>query len=278
MGILIEIEEGFKLTQILKNLQATAFEHSKKEYKKKLKKLQYHLLSLQQTLLEEKVGLILAFEGMDAAGKGGAIKRLTQRLDPRGYIVHPISAPQVHELRYHYLQRFWRKLPKYGQIGIFDRSWYGRVLVERVENLATKEEWKRAYKEINQFESTLSAENYIVIKHWIHVSEEEQLKRFTERKSDPYKIWKLTDEDWRNREKYDLYLNVAEDMFVKTNCKDAPWFIVHGDDKLYARLAILQNIIQEIEKQLDKRGIKHTLINEEVEEKKVDLKKMPEDE
>ncbi|SDN13847.1 Polyphosphate kinase 2, PPK2 family [Psychrobacillus sp. OK028] len=262
----------------LNNLEATHFEHSKKEYKKILKQLQYHLLSLQQTLLEEKIGLILAFEGMDAAGKGGAIKRLTQRLDPRGYIVHPISAPQPHELRYHYLQRFWRKLPQHGQIGIFDRSWYGRVLVERVEKLATKEEWKRAYKEINQFEKTLSAENYIVIKHWIHVSEEEQLKRFIERKTDPYKMWKLTDEDWRNREKYGQYLEAAEDMFSKTNCTDAPWFIVHGDDKLHARLVVLQNIIQEIEDQLDKRGIEYTPITEEVKEDKVEVQEMQGDE
>lgn len=262
----------------LHNVKVTHFEHSKKEYKKIVKKLQYHLLSLQQTLLEEKIGLILAFEGMDAAGKGGAIKRLTQRLDPRGYIVHPISAPQAHELRFHYLQRFWRKLPQHGQIGIFDRSWYGRVLVERVENLATKEEWKRAYKEINQFEKNLSAENYIVIKHWIHVSEEEQLKRFIERKTDPYKMWKLTDEDWRNREKYDQYLEVAEDMFAKTNCTDAPWFIVHGDDKLHARVVVLQNTIQEIENQLDKRGIEYTLIADEVNKKKVEVQEIQEDE
>ncbi|MFJ7826579.1 polyphosphate kinase 2 family protein [Psychrobacillus sp. NPDC096623] len=254
----------------LNNLEATHFEHSKKEYKKILKQLQYQLLSLQQILLEEKIGLILAFEGMDAAGKGGAIKRLTQRLDPRGYIVHPISAPQPHELRYHYLQRFWRKLPQHGQIAIFDRSWYGRVLVERVEKLATKEEWKRAFKEINQFEKTLSAENYIVIKHWIHVSEEEQLKRFIERKTDPYKMWKLTDEDWRNREKYDQYLEATEDMFAKTNCSDAPWFIVQGDDKLYARLTVLQNVIQEIENQLNKRGIAFTLISDEVNEQRVE--------
>jgi len=262
------------LIKKLRDLEATEFGHSKKEYKKKLKTLQYHLLSLQKTLLEENIGLILAFEGMDAAGKGGAIKHLTQRLDPRGYNVHPISAPQPHELRYHYLQRFWRKLPQHGQIGIFDRSWYGRVLVERVENLATKEEWKRAYKEINQFEKMLSAENYIIIKHWIHVSDEEQLQRFTERKRDPYKMWKLTDEDWRNREKYDQYLEVAEDMFAKTNCVDAPWFIVHGDDKEHARLATLQNIIQEIECQLEKRGIEYTLISEKEKERIVELEKI----
>lgn len=247
----------------LMDLKSKTYPKSKKEYKKELKKLQYHLLSLQQTLLSEKIGLVLVFEGMDAAGKGGAIKRMTQRLDPRGYIVHPISAPQSHELRYHYLQRFWRKLPQHGQIGIFDRSWYGRVLVERIENLATKVEWKRAYEEINQFEKALFSERYIVIKHWIHVSNEEQLKRFIERKTDPFKMWKLTDEDWRNREKFDQYIEAAEEMFEKTDSKNAPWFIVNGDDKLYARLTVLKNIIDEIECQLDKRHIKYTIIAEQ---------------
>jgi len=243
----------------LKQLEAISYSKSKKEYKEELKQLQIDLLCLQNILLNENIGLVLVFEGMDAAGKGGAIKRLTQRLDPRGYIVHPISAPQPHELRYHYLQRFWRKLPQHGQIGIFDRSWYGRVLVERIENLATKAEWKRAYREINQFEKMLSSENYIVMKHWIHVSNEEQLKRFYERKINPSKRWKLTDEDWRNREKFDLYIKAADEMMDRTNAANAPWFLIHGDDKLHARLTVLQNIIQEIERQLEKRGIDYTL-------------------
>lgn len=243
----------------LKQLESISYSKSKKEYKEELKQLQIDLLCLQNILLNENIGLVLVFEGMDAAGKGGAIKRLTQRLDPRGYIVHPISAPQPHELRYHYLQRFWRKLPQHGQIGIFDRSWYGRVLVERIENLATKAEWKRAYREINQFEKMLSSENYIVMKHWIHVSNEEQLKRFYERKINPSKRWKLTDEDWRNREKFDLYIKAADEMMDRTNAANAPWFLIHGDDKLHARLTVLQNIIQEIERQLEKRGIDYTL-------------------
>ncbi|WP_313892281.1 polyphosphate kinase [Psychrobacillus sp.] len=258
------------MVKSLNQLEVKTYANSKKEYKKELKGLQYHLLSLQQTLLDEKIALVLVFEGMDAAGKGGAIKRLTQRLDPRGYIVHPISAPQQHELRHHYLQRFWRKLPQHGQVGIFDRSWYGRVLVERIENLATKDEWKRSYKEINSFEKALTSEKYIVIKHWIHVSNEEQLKRFVERKTDPYKMWKLTDEDWRNREKYDGYMNAADDMFEKTNTGHAPWFLVHGDDKLHARIAVLKNTINEIEHQLDKRGITYTLISEVITQEQVD--------
>lgn len=265
----------------LKLLEAISYSKSKKEYKEELKQLQFDLLSLQNILLNENIGLVLVFEGMDAAGKGGAIKRVTQRLDPRGYIVHPISAPQPHELRHHYLQRFWRKLPQHGQIGIFDRSWYGRVLVERLENLATKEEWKRAYREISQFEKMLTSENYIVMKHWIHVSNEEQLKRFYERKIDPAKRWKLTDEDWRNREKFDLYIKAADEMMDRTNAANAPWFLIHGDDKLHARLSVLQNIIKEIENQLEKRGIEYTLVqqNEDVllEEEEIEEAQIKED-
>lgn len=157
----------------------------KETYNQKLEVLQYEMLNAQQFLLKNKIGLILVFEGMDAAGKGGAIKRITEKIDPRGYIVHPISAPQPHELRYNYMHRFWRKLPQHGQIGIFDRSWYGRVLVERVEGFATKNEWSRAYNEINNFEKMLTDGNYIIVKYWLHVSKEEQLQRFLDRENDP---------------------------------------------------------------------------------------------
>lgn len=227
----------------------------KKLYKKKLKVLQYEMLNLQQFLLNNKIGLILAFEGMDAAGKGGAIKRLTQRLDPRGLIVHPISAPQPHEHRYHYMHRFWRKLPQHGQIAIFDRSWYGRVLVERLEGFATVQEWKRAYDEINDFERQLTDGEYIMLKFWIHVDKDEQLRRFEERANDPYKSWKLTDEDWRNREKFDDYLKAANEMFDKTDTENAPWVIVEGNDKLHARIKVLESVIKHIEKEAERRGL-----------------------
>lgn len=235
----------------------------KKEYKKKLKKLQYEMLNAQQFLFREKIGLVFAFEGMDAAGKGGAIKRLTEKIDPRGYVVHPISAPQPHELRYNYLHRFWRKLPQYGQIAIFDRSWYGRVLVERIEGFATKEEWKRAFDEINNFEKLLTDDHYILVKFWIHVDKEEQLQRFIDRAKDPYKAWKLTDEDWRNREKFDLYEEAAEDMFEKTNTEYAPWFLIAGNDKLSARIQVLENTLAHIKKELKRRGLKLTNVVEE---------------
>ena len=234
----------------------------KKTYKKKLKVLQGEMLNAQQFLFNEKIGLILVFEGMDAAGKGGAIKRLTEHIDPRGYVVHPISAPQQHELRYNYMHRFWRKLPQHGQIAIFDRSWYGRVLVERIEGFATENEWKRAYDEINNFEKLLTDENYIMLKFWIHIDKAEQLKRFEERAANPYKAWKLTDEDWRNREKFDLYEEAANDMFVKTNSKHAPWMLVAGNNKYYARIQVLDATVAHINKELKRRGKRLTNIIE----------------
>ncbi|MEK4627140.1 MAG: polyphosphate kinase [Solibacillus sp.] len=234
----------------------------KKMYKKKLKVLQYEMLNAQQFLFNNKIGLILAFEGMDAAGKGGAIKRLSERIDPRGLIVHPISAPQPHEKRYHYMHRFWRKLPQHGQIAIFDRSWYGRVLVERIEGFASDDQWKRAYEEINEFEKQLVDEDYIIIKFWIHIDSEEQLKRFNERAADPYKSWKLTDEDWRNRDKFDLYCEAADEMFAKTDRENAPWNLIPGNDKLYARVQVLKEVIAHVEKEVARRGLQLTNVYE----------------
>lgn len=239
-----------------------ALELDKKMYKKKLKVLQYEMLNAQQFLFNNKIGLILAFEGMDAAGKGGAIKRLTERIDPRGLVVHPISAPQPHENRYHYLHRFWRKLPQHGQIAVFDRSWYGRVLVERIEGFAEEKEWKRAYEEINSFEQQLTDGDYIVIKFWIHIDSEEQLQRFNGRAADPYKAWKLTDEDWRNRDKFDLYSQAADEMFAKTDSENAPWNLIPGNDKLYARVQVLREALAHIEKEAARRGLQLTNVFE----------------
>ena len=240
-------------------------ELDKKMYKKKLKVLQYEMLNAQQFLFNNKIGLVLAFEGMDAAGKGGAIKRLTERIDPRGLVVHPISAPQPHEHRYHYMHRFWRKLPQHGQIAIFDRSWYGRVLVERIEGFAKEEEWMRGYDEISSFEQQLTDGDYIVLKFWIHIDDEEQLKRFNDRAQDPYKAWKLTDEDWRNREKFDLYQEAADDMFEKTDSEQAPWILIPGNDKLYARVQVLKETLAHIEKEATRRGLHLTNVFEQKE-------------
>lgn len=246
----------------LEDLDLT-LELDKKMYKKKIEVLQYEMLNAQQFLFNNKIGLILVFEGMDAAGKGGAIKRLTEHIDPRGLVVHPISAPQPHELRYNYMHRFWRKMPQHGQIAIFDRSWYGRVLVERIEGFAEVAEWKRAYEEINNFEKLITDGDYIVIKFWVHIDSDEQLKRFESRAQDPYKAWKLTEEDWRNREKFDLYSEAANEMFEKTDSEHAPWTLIAGNNKYYARVQMLKETIKQIEKEANRRGLDLTNAFEE---------------
>ncbi len=228
---------------------------SKKEYKAQLKHYQFELLKLQQTFYLNDIPAVFAFEGWDAAGKGGAIKRLTERLDPRGYTVHPTAAPTTEEKSQHYLQRFWRNLPRYGGIAIFDRSWYGRVLVERIEGFATDDEWQRAYGQINDFEKTLTDEKFLVLKFWFHVSKDEQLARFKSREEDPFRRWKLTEEDWRNREQWDAYEEAVDDMFAKTNTKNAPWYIIEGNQKRYARVRTLQLITYAMRKHLEKLNI-----------------------
>lgn len=222
----------------------------KPQYKKELKETQLKLLQLQRPIYDQQLGVVIVFEGWDASGKGGAIKRITSGLDPRGFEVHAIGAPSTNEKRHHYLKRFWNKLPPYGKIAIFDRSWYGRVLVERVEHFASGQEWNRAYDEINQFEQLLSQDRYVVIKIWMHISKDEQLRRFQERQSDPLKKWKITDEDWRNRSKWDMYEEAAEDMFRYTSPSDCQWHIVEGENKHYARVKTNRIIIKEIEKRL----------------------------
>ncbi|MCD5323232.1 MULTISPECIES: polyphosphate kinase 2 family protein [Pontibacillus] len=222
----------------------------KKQYKKELKQTQVELLQLQRMLVDHKLGVLIVCEGWDAAGKGGAIKRLTSGLDPRGFSVHPISAPSSNEKRHHYLKRFWTKVPAYGEIGIFDRSWYGRVLVERVEGFADYSEWNRAYHEINDFEKLLVQDQYIVIKLWFHISNEEQLRRFKEREADPLKQWKITKEDWRNREKWDQYVAAVEDMLDKTSTAETKWHVIEGEDKYYARVKTNRTIIKEIRARL----------------------------
>ncbi len=227
----------------------------KKVYKKNLKKYQWRLLRLQHVFHQEKVAAIFVMEGVDAAGKGGAIKRITEYIDPRGFQVMAIAAPEPHEMRYHYLQRFWRKIPQYGQISIFDRSWYGRVLVERIEGFAKEQEWKRAYDEINDFEKLLSVDGCLIVKFYYHITEEEQLARFTVRQDNPFKRWKLTNEDWRNREKWEDYVAAAEEMFVKTDTKYAPWHIIACNDKKFSRIETLKIIVGRMEEHLIMHGI-----------------------
>ncbi|GGL52294.1 polyphosphate kinase 2 family protein [Sporolactobacillus putidus] len=228
---------------------------SRRKYNKKLEKYQLRLLALQHQLVENKIAVIFVFEGWDAAGKGSAIKRAVANLDPRRVRVTSIAAPAPHEKRYHYMQRFWRKIPQYGQIAIFDRSWYGRVLVERVEGFAEKKEWKRAYEEINDFEKLLTDDHYIIEKFWLHISKDEQYKRFKEREENPMKRWKITSEDWRNRAKWDEYAEAAEEMFEKTDRPNAPWHIIPANSKWFARIAVVKQMVKAIENYLIKRGI-----------------------
>jgi polyphosphate kinase 2 (PPK2 family) len=213
-------------------------------YVREVTRRQIQLRELGYQVYLQKQPVIIVFEGWDAAGKGGAIKRITEKLDPRGYVVYPISSPHGEDRTRHYLYRFWRRLPERGQIAIFDRSWYGRVLVERVEGFASEAEWKRAYKEINSFERQLREFGIILVKFWIHISREEQLRRFEERKTIGYKAWKLTDEDWRNREKWDAYEEAVEQMLVKTSTATAPWTLVEGNDKYWARTRVLAKLVK----------------------------------
>jgi AMP-polyphosphate phosphotransferase len=194
------------------------------------------------------------FEGWDASGKGGCIKRLVSPMDPRHVRVAQFAAPTYDEKRHHFLWRFWPALPGWGGMAVLDRSWYGRVLVERVEGFATKEQWRRAYGEIREFEGTLVAEGMILVKFWLHLSEDEQLRRFERRKVDPLKQWKLTDEDWRNRRQREAYAKAVEDMLDRTDTKPAPWTLVEGDSKRWARVKVLETVIGAIEKGLPARG------------------------
>src|ERR1022692_1924866 len=213
-------------------------------YVREVTRRQIQLRELGYQIYLRKRPVVIAFEGWDAGGKGGAIKRITEKLDPRGYVVYPISAPQGEDKTRHYLYRFWRRLPEPGQIAIFDRSWYGRVLVERVEGFAKENEWQRAFKEINAFERQLRDFGAVVVKFWVHISREEQLRRFEERKAIGYKEWKLTDEDWRNRAKWGDYEEAVEEMLVKTSTTLAPWSLVEGNDKYWARAKILSRLVE----------------------------------
>ncbi|WP_326821882.1 polyphosphate kinase 2 family protein [Streptosporangium sp. NBC_01756] len=205
---------------------------------------------------DKRIGppLCAVFEGWDASGKGGAIKRLVRPLDPRHVRVAQFAAPTYDEKRHHFLWRFWPVLPGWGGMAVLDRSWYGRVLVERVEGFATEEQWSRAYGEIVEFERTLVAEGMILVKFWMHVSEEEQLRRFQDRAGDPLRAWKLTDEDWRNREKRPQYEDAVEDMLARTDHPKAPWHVVAGDDKRLARVTVVEAVCAAVEAELLSRG------------------------
>jgi polyphosphate:AMP phosphotransferase len=222
------------------------------EYKQKLENYQDTIKRLQYMAYRADVPVVIVFEGWDAAGKDGGIRRLTENMDPRGYQVNSYGAPNDVQRSFNYLWRFWKEMPSRGSIAIFDRSWYGRVLVERVEGFCTPADWTRAYGEINEMERELADFGAIILKFWLHISWDEQLKRFERRELDPFKTYKLTDEDWRNREKWDKYLVAADDMFVKTSTPYAPWTIVESNDKHYSRIKILETAIAALEEKVGK--------------------------
>lgn len=223
----------------------------KKEYKNKLDKYQERLRMLQIEMFQAGIPAVIGFEGWDAAGKGGAIRRLTAALDPLGFRVNPVAAPNEVENKFHYLWRFWTRLPKPGSIAIFDRTWYGRVMVERIEGLATVNEWQRAYDEIKDMEAQWAECGCAIAKFWLHIDQNEQLKRFKEREENPVKTWKITDEDWRNRAKWDEYEKAVNEMLVRTDTSYAPWTIVEANDKYYARLKVLKTVIDLFESKLN---------------------------
>lgn len=223
----------------------------KSEYRDILPELQARMREIQFQLYQEKIPLVLVYEGMDAAGKGGNIKRTRALLDPTGYKNNAIGAPTDIELAHHYLWRFAKRMPRSGHIGFFDRSWYGRVLVERVEGFASQYAWQQAYEEINDFEKSLHNSGTIIIKFFLSLDKDEQLKRLKDREGTPEKQWKITDEDWRNREKWSLYLEASEDMVRKTDTDYAPWIVIPANDKRYARITALKTIIEICEERLD---------------------------
>jgi len=247
MGRLDELDLSLKLT--------------KDEEARRLEAAQKRLLALRLALGgqvgDHEIGppILVLFEGWDASGKGGAIKRLVAGLDPRHVRVKQFSAPSYDEKRHHWLWRFWPALPGWGGMAVLDRSWYGRVLVERVEKLATREQWTRAYDEIKGHERTLVSEGTILIKFFLHISDEEQLKRFKARETDPLKSWKLTDEDWRNRKKRKQYAAAIEDMFEFTDQPGAPWYLIEGESKRYARVKVLETTNAAIEAGMRAHGI-----------------------
>ena len=232
----------------LKHIDLTQEVPDKESYEKGLAEVQLRLLRLQQRGYHERRRALIVLEGWDAAGKGGAIQRLSEKIDPRGVHVWPIGAPTPEEQEVHYLARFWQRLPHRGTWAIFDRSWYGRVLVERVEKLCAKEAWKRAYDEINQFEGMLVNDGVVVIKLFLHISKKEQLARFHERENNPYKRWKMTKDDWRNRKKWPAYEEAIDDMFRETSTKQAPWIPIAAERKWFARLAVCRAVADALER------------------------------
>ena len=224
----------------------------REQYEEELAQLQERLFHIEHELYVARVPAVVVYEGWDAGGKGGNIKRLTRGLDPRGYEVVPVGPPTTEEKAHHYLWRFWRDVPKAGHITIFDRSWYGRLLVERVEGFCREDEWKRSFREINEFERQLAEYGTVMVKFWLQIDREEQLRRFKAREEAPDKQWKITDDDWRNREKWKQYKTAVVDMLRRTSTTYAPWTILESNCKLHARIKALRTAVDALESALKK--------------------------
>jgi polyphosphate:AMP phosphotransferase len=223
------------------------------DYHEQLVELQARFAELARTAWDEGVSSVIAFEGWDAAGKGGAIRRLTRAIPAKVYRVVPVAAPSEEERSFPWLWRFWRQMPRAGRIVIFDRSWYGRVLVERVEGFAREDEWRRAYDEINDFEDQLVGHGWPVVKFWLHLDRDEQLRRFREREKTPYKKYKITDEDYRNREKWEAYVAAVNEMVARTSAGSSPWHLVAANDKRWARVQVLRRVCDALRAALERR-------------------------
>jgi polyphosphate:AMP phosphotransferase len=224
---------------------------SKKTYRQELEVAQARLAGLHQRAAQKKISTTLVFEGPDASGKGGAIRQITEALDARYYKVYPFAAPTDVENAHHYLWRFWNCVPRAGRMTIFDRSWYGRVLVERIERFAGDDEWRRAFAEINDFEDQLLEHGIVLLKFWMQISKDEQLRRFKAREEIPYKRWKLCDEDWRNREKWDEYALSAHEMIQQTSVKNSPWILVENENKMFGRIKVINSVCDALEKAVE---------------------------
>ncbi|HWQ65133.1 MAG TPA: polyphosphate:AMP phosphotransferase [Methanospirillum sp.] len=253
----------FAVQGVMKNIGETSIldtvdlskSYTKDEYKPLLEQYQEDLKRIQFITYRQGIPVVIVFEGWDAAGKGGCIIRLTNPLNPRGYVVEPIGPPNDYEKLHHYLWRFYPKFPRKGHITIFDRSWYGRVLVERVEKFCREDEWQRAYHEINAMEEQLARNGVVIVKFWLHIDQDEQLKRFTERENSEYKKYKITDEDWRNRKRWDEYELAVNAMIRRTSTPEAPWTIIPANNKYYARIMTIKTVMEAIEKKIGENGL-----------------------
>ena len=224
---------------------------TREEYNDEIGKVQVRLRELEFQIYKQQIPVLCMFEGWDAAGKGGAIKRVTEMLDPRGFTVSAYAAPKGDEKTHHYLWRFWKNMPRSGHVGVWDRTYYGRVLVERVEGFCPEDDWRRAYREINEFEQHQHSYGMVICKFWLHITKQEQLRRFKSRETDPYRSYKLTDEDWRNRAKWDAYQQAVEDMMLHSSTPYAPWTAVEANNKYYARVKVVSTVVKAIEQRLN---------------------------